>query len=113
MDILDKAIEVIELYDIYQDLLTNKQKEYLEAYYYNNYSITEISENMSVSRNAVHDQLKRTVAKLYDYETKLALRNKGKIRLKIIKQLKNELDLQKVKYLVEELEKVEWYYGFW
>ena len=107
MDILDKAIEVIELYDVYQDLLTNKQKEYLEAYYYNNYSITEISENMRVSRNAVHDQLKRTVHKLYDYETKLELRNKGKTRLKIIKQMKKELDLKKVKYLLEELEKVE------
>ena len=73
MNILDKAIEVIELYDIYQDLLTNKQREYMESYYYNNYSLTEISENMSVSRNAVHDQLKRTVKKLYDYEAKLEL----------------------------------------
>ena len=40
MNILDKSIEVIELYDIYQDLLTEKQREYLESYYYNNYSIS-------------------------------------------------------------------------
>ncbi len=107
MNMLDKAIEVIEIYDIYQDLLTNKQKEYMEAYYYNNYSLTEISENMNVSRNAVHDQLKRTVKKLYDYESKLELRTKGKKRNNIIKNLKKEKDLKKVLNLVKELEKVE------
>ncbi len=107
MNILDKAIEVIELYDVYQDLLTEKQREYMESYYYNNYSITEISENMNVSRNAVHDQLKRTVKKLYDYESKLELRIKGKKRNKIIEKIKNEKDFEKVLYLVEELEKVE------
>jgi predicted DNA-binding protein YlxM (UPF0122 family) len=107
VNILDKAIEVIELYDVYQDLLTEKQREYMESYYYNNYSITEISENMNVSRNAVHDQLKRTVKKLYDYESKLELRIKGKKRNKIIEKIKNEKDFEKVLYLVEELEKVE------
>ena len=107
MNILDKAIGVIELYDVYQDLLTKKQKEYMESYYYDNYSISEISENMNVSRNAVHDQLKRTVKKLYDYESKLELRSKGKKRKIITKQIKEEKDLKKVKDLVEELEKVE------
>ena len=107
MNILDKAIEVIELYDIYQDLLTEKQREYLESYYYNNYSISEISENMNVSRNAVHDQLKRTVQKLYDYESKLELRKKGKERHIIREKIKKEKDIKKINYLVEELEKVE------
>ena len=106
MNILDKAIEVMELYDIYQDLLTEKQKEYLESYYYNNYSITEISENMNVSRNAVHDQLKRTVKKLYDYELKLELKEKSKKRKKIREKIKNENDINKVKNLIKELEKV-------
>ncbi len=107
MNILDKAIEIIELYDIYQDLLTDKQKAYMESYYYNNYSISEISENKNVSRNAVHDQLKRTVKKLYNFEYKLGLRRKSKRRHVIREQLKKEKDLSKVKNLVEELEKVE------
>ena len=107
MNILDKAIEISELYDVYQDLLTDKQKEYMESYYYNNYSISEISENMNVSRNAVHDQLKRTVKKLYDYESKLELRKKDKLRYKILEKMKNEKDLNKVLDLVKELEKVE------
>ncbi len=107
MNILDQAIEIMELYDVYQDLLTDKQKAYLEAYYYNDYSLTEIAENMLVSRNAVYDQLKRTVKKLYHYEEKLELRKKNKQRNKIIEKLKNEKEINKVFSLVEELEKVE------
>ncbi|MCK5387675.1 MAG: DNA-binding protein, partial [Candidatus Izimaplasma sp.] len=56
---------------------------------------------------AVHDQLKRTVKKLYDYESKLELRNKDKLRYKILEKMKNEKDLNKVLDLVKELEKVE------
>ncbi len=107
MNALDKSIEIIELYDVYQDLLTDKQREYMEAYYYNNYSISEISENKSVSRNAVHDQLKRTVQKLYDYEQKLELRIKSKNRAKIINKIKEEKNIKSILDLVEELEKVE------
>ena len=107
MNILDKSIEIIELYDVYQDLFTVKQKEYMESYYYNNYSISEISENMNVSRNAVHDLLKRSVQKLYDYEEKLGLRKKAKQRNLIRNEIKEANDLIKIKDLVEELEKVE------
>jgi len=107
MDILDKSIEISELYDIYQDLLTSKQQEYFEAYYYNDFSITEISDNFGVSRNAVHDQIKKTVQKLYDYENKLKLRNKDKQYQNIFKKIKEVSDSKKVLELIEELEKVE------
>jgi len=107
MDILDKSIEISELYDIYQDLLTKKQKEYFEAYYYNDFSITEISDNFDVSRNAVHDQIKKTVLKLYDYENKLNLRNKDKQYRIIFKKIREASDSNKVLELIEELEKVE------
>ena len=45
MDILEKTLGTIVLYDLYQALLTDKQKEYFESYYFDNFSITEISEN--------------------------------------------------------------------
>jgi predicted DNA-binding protein YlxM (UPF0122 family) len=107
MDILDKSIEINELYDVYQDLLTKKQKEYFEAYYYNDFSITEISDNFSVSRNAVHDQLKKTVQKLYDYESKLHLRRKEKEYNTLYTKIKKLTDNEQVLELIEELEKVE------
>ena len=107
MNTLDKSIEVMSLYDVYQDLLTDKQKAYFEAYYYNDYSITEISENKDVSRNAVHDQLKRTVKKLYDFETKLHLVETNKTRQIIISKIKEENNDPLVSNLIDELEKVE------
>jgi len=107
MDILEKALEIIELYDLYQALLTDKQREYFESYYFDNFSITEISENKEVSRNAVHDQLKKTVKKLYDYEEKLELRRIDKVRnIKINELIKVSKD-DEITLLLNELKKVE------
>ena len=107
MDILEKSFEYIELYDLYQALLTDKQKIYFESYYFDNYSITEISENLEVSRNAVHDQLKKTVSKLNDFEIKLNLKKLGKERNIIINKLLEVSKDEEVILLLTELEKME------
>ncbi len=67
---------IIELYDIYSNLLTDKQRAYFEDYYYSDLSISEIAEGYSISRNAVHDQLKRVVNSLNEYEECLKLKEK-------------------------------------
>ena len=107
MDILQKAFDIIELYDLYQALLTDKQKEYFESYYFDNFSITEISENNEVSRNAVHDQLKKTVIKLNDYEKKLKLKDLGKERNNIINKILEVSKDDEITLLLTELKKVE------
>ena len=58
----------IILYDLYSSLFSVKQKEYFEDYYFNNLSLSEISENMSVSRNAIHKSIKLMEKKLLFYE---------------------------------------------
>jgi len=78
---MDNRIYLINLYDYYGELLTEKQQNYFEDYYFNNYSLAEISENYNVSRNAVFKQLKEVVNKLSNYEKKLELYSKSlKIR---------------------------------
>ena len=67
----DSREYIIELYDIYGSLLTEKQKQYFEDYYFMDLSLSEIAENYSISRNGVYDQLKRVERYLYDYENKL------------------------------------------
>lgn len=64
------------LYDLYGELLTDKQKEYFENYYFNNFSLSEMAENYDVSRNAIHKQLKIVIEKLEDYESKMQLYKK-------------------------------------
>lgn len=71
MDELDKREELISLFDNYSSLLTDKQKMYFEAYYYDDWSLAEIAENYNISRNAVFDQIKKTISILNRYEESL------------------------------------------
>ena len=89
----EKREEIIELYDVYGLLLTDKQRTYFESYYFDDLSITEIASNLEVSRNAVFDQLKRVSQILIEYEDKLKLVEKiSKIeKLKIEESLKEEI----------------------
>jgi len=70
---MDKNTKLVLLYDYYGELLTEKQKSYFEDYYFNNLSLSEISENDEVSRNAIHKQLKDVEEKLINYEAKLKI----------------------------------------
>lgn len=107
MDALEKSMYIIALFDVYQGLLTDKQRAYMSDYYYDDLSLHEIAENHHVSRNAVHDQIKKTVKKLETFETILKLREKQERQEDIFAQL-NELELPKeVRKLIEALKKVE------
>lgn len=90
---------LIDLYDLYGTLLTDKQQRYFEDYYFDNLSLAEISENYKVSRNAVHNSLKETVEKLKNYETRLNIYNKNSK----IKEIISKINDEKIK---EELEKL-------
>ncbi|MDE7105596.1 MAG: DNA-binding protein [Anaeroplasmataceae bacterium] len=89
----EKREEIISLYDAYSLLLTEKQRQYFESYYFDDLSITEISSNFEVSRNAVFDQLKRVNQILVEYEEKLHLIEKMKKieHLEISSKLKEEI----------------------
>jgi len=78
---------LIILYDFYFELLSDKQREYFEDYYFNNLSLGEISENIGISRNAIHKAIKNIEDKLYFYEEKLGLYKKRERLFNIIKDL--------------------------
>ena len=91
---------IIMLYDFYNTLFSDKQKLYFEEYYFNNLSLSEISENYNVSRNAAYKQIQITIKKLIEYEEKLKLNAK---RIKIEKLIESERDSNKKKQLEELL----------
>lgn len=68
---LEKREEVIALYDIYSELLTEKQKMYFEEYYYCDMTLQEIAQEHEISRNAVFDQIKKTISLCEKYENSL------------------------------------------
>ena len=60
MDLI-KREEQIDLFDVYQSLLTKKQRDYFLAYYFDDLSLSEIDDNFNVSSNAVFDQIKKNL----------------------------------------------------
>ena len=87
---MEKRDYLIMLYDFYAPLFSLKQKEYFEDYYFNHLSLSEISENMEISRNAVHKSIKLIEKKLLDYEEKLSLYEKNKKLSDIINKIDNK-----------------------
>ena len=90
---------IIILYDYYSELFSEIQKKYFEAYYFDNLSLSEISENEDKSRNAIHKSIKNVVNKLFEYEDKLRLYERDNKLKKIIEEIDNE----KIKKELEEL----------
>ena len=103
MEKLDKIIRINSLYDIYKELLTDKQKEYFEASYFENMSLQEIAENYNISRNAVYSQLNLTVDVLEKYESKLHLKEKDEKLSKMFDKLK-ELNIKDVSDILNSYE---------
>lgn len=103
---IEKTEEMNALLDAYEVLLTDKQREVLTLYFQEDFSLSEIAMNIGTSRSAVSDHIKRATLSLQEYEKKLKLVAKYKIRTEIydkIKALKNS----QVNELVEQLEEME------
>lgn len=105
MNSVEDTIRINALYDYYKELLTEKQKDYFEAFYFENMSLSEIADNYGVSRNAVYSQLNLTVDAINKYESKLHLYENDIKREKLFNKLK-ELDDKRINDLVSKLEEI-------
>lgn len=70
---LEKVSQIVLLKDFYGPLLTEKQQAILNLYYENDFSLSEIADDMKISRQAVFDLVKRAENQLLHYEEKLGL----------------------------------------
>lgn len=109
---LEKTTRLNMLYDFYYSLLTNKQMEYMELYYREDYSLGEIAKHNDVSRQAVHDTIKRTEQHLEMYEKKLRLYEKFAQRNEQLTALEKVLraetvNREQILHIVEELRNIE------
>lgn len=105
---LIKTIRMNYLFDFYQALLTKKQRNYLELFYLQDYSLSEIADTFDVSRQAVYDNIRRTGDLVEDYETKLGLYKNFELRQAIYEQMKLHVnDSEKIKQYIQALEDLE------
>lgn len=98
--------EMNEKLDWYGMLLTEKQQNICDMYYREDYSLSEISENLNISRAAVQDALKKSEKIMDELEEKLQLIKKYHARLKIYDKIK-ELKIEQANLLVSQLEDIE------
>lgn len=85
---MEKFLEITYLYDFYQELLTDKQKDLIGAYYFEDLSLGELALQHQISRQSVFDTIKKAEQKLLDYENKLQLWNKYQKQEKILEHMK-------------------------
>lgn len=84
---MDEILHLTLLFDFYGELLTEKQKQVFSLHYQDDLSLSEIGEELSISRQAVRDQLKRTEKILLDYEQKLGLVARFQEQKKSVRQM--------------------------
>lgn len=77
VDPLARVVRLGQLVDVYGNLLTERQRSYMQLHFEDDLSFGEIARQFNVSRQAIHDAVKHAEASLEDYEAKLGLVARG------------------------------------
>ena len=106
---MEKILEQTLLYDFYGELLTEHQRQVYEDVVLNDFSLSEVAENRGISRQGVHDMIRRCNKSLEEYENKLHLVEKYltiKENVNRIRQLTGNPEDQPVSELMEQIERI-------
>ena len=88
---MEEKVKISMLCEFYGKLLTEKQYEFIDDYYNNDLSLSEIAENNNISRQAVRDIIKKGEKKLFEYEEKLMFMKRTLNQEKRIEKALSEL----------------------
>lgn len=100
---LEERVRLSMLYDFYGALLKDNQQQMFEAYFLEDFSISEIAEDMGITRQGVHDGIKRVSRQLKEYEEKLGLVARFEQQKKKVEELR-----ERVKHLPGKAQEREW-----
>jgi len=87
---MEKEFELIELFEIYQDLLTDRQKDLFKSHYLFDLSLQEIAEEEKTTRQSVFDAVKKVRLKLVEFEKKLKIKEKNAKLIDLANDIKGE-----------------------
>ena len=93
---MEEKIKISMLLQIYGKLLTEKQYEFMDYYYNEDLSLSEIAENQNITRQAVREILSKSKAKLEEYEEKVMFWQKAKEINLLLDKLENKENLKEV-----------------
>lgn len=83
-----KNLEMCDLLDLYGVMLTEKQFDVMDMYYNDDLSLGEIAAQLGISRQGVHDTIKRGDETINDYEEKLGLYSSQRAYVNELREIK-------------------------
>lgn len=92
------------LFGYYGVLLTEKQQALFEEYYGEDFSLSEIASEYNISRNAVHDTIKKVLTILDDFEAKLGLYKKDQQLESILKEYEDNTECLDLIKKIQDME---------
>lgn len=84
---MEEKIKISILLSLYGNLLTETQKKYMELYYNEDLSLSEIGDNENITRQAVRTILVKSKNKLQEYEQNLKFMQKEQSIKKLLEQI--------------------------
>ena len=103
---MEKIVERTLMYDFYGDLLTPRQREIYESVVLEDYSLSEVADDQGVSRQSVHDMIRRCDHLLDGYEERLHLVEKFlqiRERISRIRTLAQERGMEDIVRICNEI----------
>ena len=81
---MEQFLYLSALFDLYGALLTEKQQECLRMHLFEDFSLSEIGEELGISRQAVYDNIHRSEKAMASYEEKLGLAHRYQVELQAL-----------------------------
>lgn len=100
---MDKGIKISMLLEIYKDLLTDRQADIIDLYYNQNLSLSEIADDLGVTRQAIRKSLVEAEKNLFMLEDKLRILEKQMKREEKIEELLKIVNDEKAVKIINEL----------
>ena len=101
--LMEKIYAQSLLYDFYGELLTEHQRRVYEEVVFDDLSLGEVAEELGISRQGVHDMVRRTEKALRKYEEKLGLVRKFISLKRKVNEIKELTEDEKIRKLAEEI----------
>ncbi len=110
---MENIVRIGILFDFYGKLLSDRQYDAIELYYIHDLSLSEIGEELDISRQSVYETLKRGEEKLIDYEENLRLVRKDRRRTERLRdvyslasEIENESKNESIKEKAMEIRRI-------
>ncbi len=87
-----KDLDVVLLCDFYGEMLTENQRKFIDYYYNDDLSLSEIAQNEGITRQGVRDAVKRAESQLFDMEKKLGFASRTKKFNEVISAIKESTE---------------------